>query len=62
MSATTIAALSALLGLSLKAFETYEEIRQRAIAAGEITAEDFADQDRLLAEQVQRLKDLTSGA
>lgn len=60
MSATTVSAISALLGVALQAFQSYEQIRQRALESGEVTPEDFAAQDRLLEDQGQRLKDLVS--
>ena len=59
MSATaTIAALSALLGIGLQAFEARERLKGAALTSGEITLEDLQEQDALLAGQMQRLRDL----
>lgn len=58
MSATAIAAISALLGLSIQALEARERIKQAALASGEITFADLEEQNTVLAAQVQRLRDL----
>jgi hypothetical protein len=58
MSATAIAAISALGGIILQMLETRERIKAAAIASGEITVEQLQEQDTLLLGQLQRLRDL----
>lgn len=58
MSATAIAAISALRGIILQMIQTREELKAAALASGEITLQQLEEQDTLLAAQVQRLKDL----
>lgn len=57
-AAATIAALSALLGVSFQALEARERLKAAALASGEITLQDLEEQDTLLAAQLERLRDL----
>ena len=58
MSATAIAAISALGGIILQMLETRERIKQAALTSGEITVEDLQEQDTLLLGQLQKLREL----
>jgi hypothetical protein len=60
MSATALAWISALGGIILQMLETREQIKQAALASGEITVEQLQEQDTLLLGQLQRLRDLVS--
>lgn len=59
MSATAIAAISALTGLAIEVMRTREQLRLAAIAAGEITVEQLADQDKAIGDLLVTLKILT---
>ena len=58
MSATAIAAISALTGLAIEIMRTREQLRQAALASGEITVEELAEQDKAIVDLLASLKGL----